>query len=199
MHISDWYPTFCGLANISSNDTGPGRVPIDGLDMWSALTMNLTSPHTELILGLGNGTNGALISADGFKIVVGPQTTPFWWGPEFPNKTLSCFGPETPDNVTTSSLDLECPVACSVTPCLFNILSDPSEYHDLATDEPALLAQMMQRYLQLVQELSAPNSDDPQEGAGVVWKDGYHVDVRGIVSPGCLHVYETGWWQPWVD
>ena len=35
---------------------------------------------------MANGTNGALLRPDGTKIVVGSQTTPFWWGPNFPNQ-----------------------------------------------------------------------------------------------------------------
>ena len=33
-----------------------------------------------------SGTNGALIRPDGTKIIVGPQTEPLWWGPNFPNQ-----------------------------------------------------------------------------------------------------------------
>ncbi len=44
------------------------------------------SPHEWLLLGMANGTNGALIRPDGYKLLVGQQDYPFWWGPNFPNQ-----------------------------------------------------------------------------------------------------------------
>jgi hypothetical protein len=39
---------------------GPGKVPVDGFDMWPYLMdpTNSSSPHPWLLLGMANGTNG---------------------------------------------------------------------------------------------------------------------------------------------
>jgi arylsulfatase A-like enzyme len=33
VHTSDWYATLCNAGGVSPVDTGPGRVPIDGIDV----------------------------------------------------------------------------------------------------------------------------------------------------------------------
>ena len=92
-----------------------------------------------------------------------------------------------------------CPLACSFTPCLFNIFQDPYEYNDLASSSPQLLAEMKAQFEQLVQEYSAPNSDRDPQPHELIWKYGYHMDAREGDSPGCTMVEETGWWRPWVN
>lgn len=202
MHISDWYPTLCGLAGVDANDTGPGRVPVDGRDVWPYLLSrgNDSSPHEYVILGMNNGTNGGLLRNDGYKIIVGPQIMPFWWGPDFPNKTENCTGPELagpslhfiPPIVPTS-----CPVACNNTPCLFNVFDDPTEHHDLSSSHPLLLDEMYLQWRYLVKKLSAPNGNDP-DLSDIIWQHGYHMHALGSDASGCKVVNETGWWQPWV-
>ena len=45
---------------------------------------------------------------------------------------------------------------------------------------------------------SAPNGPSDPSLDALVWQYGYHMDVRGAVSPGCQMVNQTGWWRPWV-
>ena len=33
-HIADWYATLSLLAGVDPGDSGPGKYPIDALDMW---------------------------------------------------------------------------------------------------------------------------------------------------------------------
>ena len=35
IHIADWYTTFCKLAGV---DSGPGRFPVNGMDVWPVIT-----------------------------------------------------------------------------------------------------------------------------------------------------------------
>ena len=52
VQIVDWMPTFCKLAGVNSDDSGPGRFPVDGLDVWPIITGASTiSSHHEIVLG----------------------------------------------------------------------------------------------------------------------------------------------------
>ena len=52
IHIADWYTTFCKLAGIDPDDTGPGKFPVDSMDVWPIITgENEKTPHDEIVLG----------------------------------------------------------------------------------------------------------------------------------------------------
>jgi hypothetical protein len=80
--------------------------------------------------GQVGGWNGALISGD-FKLVLGIQSYAFWQGPVYPNASTNHAAETTFD--------------CG-DGCLFNILSDPSEYHNLATTQQGKLAEMRELF-----------------------------------------------------
>jgi hypothetical protein len=54
---------------------GPGRVPVDGFDMWPYLMSPTTNstPHPYIMLAMNNGTNGGFIRPDGYKLIYGSQ------------------------------------------------------------------------------------------------------------------------------
>jgi len=138
IHGCDWYPTFMGLAGVSPNDNSPGVPGIDGMDMWPYLTgAAAASPRTEMVISSeylgGEKWNAALITGD-YKLVVGTQSYGFWMAPNYPN--------------SSTNHKTELPVECGEG-CLFDIQKDPSEYHDLAAEMPALLHKMRCRLLQL--------------------------------------------------
>ena len=50
IHIADWYTTFCKRAGVDPSDSGPGKFPVDGLDVWPILTgENSSTPHHQLV------------------------------------------------------------------------------------------------------------------------------------------------------
>ena len=95
MHIADWYTTFCKLAGVDPSDSGPGKFPVDGLDVWPIITgENISKVHNEIILGYsfsGPGPYtkniGAIIMGD-YKLIIGkqpPQSRFLMWTPlDFP-------------------------------------------------------------------------------------------------------------------
>ena len=76
IHTSDWYPTFCYLAGVDPDDSGPGKFPVDGLNVWPLLTgAAKTTAHKEIVLSYRyypNGGSGAMIM-DPYKLIVGQQ------------------------------------------------------------------------------------------------------------------------------
>ena len=75
IHESDWYPTLITLAGGDPTDTGEGRVPIDGHDVWSAMLTGAPSPRTELLLGMGYGRSGSYRNATTTRRCIGSDPT----------------------------------------------------------------------------------------------------------------------------
>ena len=88
IHIADWYTTFCKLAGVDPSDSGEGKFPVDGLDVWPIITgENNSTPHDEIVLGYNYTGKGAIIVGD-YKLIVGPQKggcSSLMWSPvDFP-------------------------------------------------------------------------------------------------------------------
>ena len=65
IHITDWYTTFYKLAGVDPSDSGPGKFPVDGLDVWPIITgESTTTPHEEFILGYEFNGTGAIIAGN---------------------------------------------------------------------------------------------------------------------------------------
>ena len=50
MAVADWWPVLCGLAGADPSDSGPGKVAVDGIDIWQAL---LAGARTDIIKNVG--------------------------------------------------------------------------------------------------------------------------------------------------
>ena len=64
IHIADWYTTFCMLAGVDPTDSGPGKFPVDRLNVWSIITReSTTTSHEEIMLGYNYSVSetGAII------------------------------------------------------------------------------------------------------------------------------------------
>ena len=73
IHIADWYPTFCKQAGVDPTDSGEGKFPVDGLDVWPIMTgESTTTPHDDIILGYRFNGSGAIIAGN-YKLIVGAQ------------------------------------------------------------------------------------------------------------------------------
>ena len=149
MHAADWYATLCGLAGVDPTDTTAGGAvpPIDSIDQWpTILTPNATmaqGARQEMVLNFNlenrfaaSGGDAALIQGE-YKVVTGHQgASGFWTGPVHPNAT----GPPDPERNSTA-----CGAFACCEGCLFNILDDPTEHHNLRESMPDKYAQMHAR------------------------------------------------------
>ena len=177
IHTADWYPTFCKLAGVEADDSGPGRYPVDGLDVWPILSgqTNATA-HQSIILGFNfsEANSGAVIMGD-YKLVVGVQGT-------------DC------DNIMYSPLDYPCtqgPKAANCDPyCLYDIVSDPHEKTDLSKSQPDTLKKLLDEYNKFSSE---PQSTRDQ---------GFHSQgdlPNDLKNAKKVLNAKGGYWMPWRD
>jgi len=162
-HIVDWYPTFARLAGVDGTDDPP--VPplpvdpaqpdrdiyqgnqsypgVDGRDIWDQLTgANSSAVHPSLWLSAE-----ALIKDGRFKLVVA-QPRPELMSGKAERQEHEGDGWRQPDG-TWVSTDTSNHRSCRTfhrrhgfRPCLFDLDADPREEHDLAHEQPELLAQL---------------------------------------------------------
>ena len=129
MQHVDWYATFCHLAGVDPADKrakAAGLPPVDSINMWPLLSgENATSPRETLLVSAD-----VLISGD-HKLMQGTFNGAAWSGPQYPNTTTSAGG--------LFGVRQKCE------PCLYNVASDPTEHHNVASENPALVAELQKR------------------------------------------------------
>ena len=172
IHVADWYTTFCKLAGVDSADSGPGKFPVDGLDVWPIVTGESTAtPHEEIILGYNFDNHGAIIVGD-YKLIIGHQGT-------------SC------NRAMRSPLNYPCeegPMDEDCDPyCLYNIVEDPEEKVNLSDSEPEKLQELLERYNEY--------SKEPRH----MQDQGYHSERElPRFYDVCWYMNNKGgYWQPW--
>ena len=180
IHVADWYPTFCKMAGIDPDDSGPRKFPVDGIDVWRIISGdNSTTPHEEIVLAynftLNANATGAIIVGK-YKLIVGPQQ-----GKHF------C------DSLMNAPIDYPCTngtVGKDCDPyCLFDIIADPGERKDLSKTEPDILKMMLDRYNRHAKE----NQEMMDQG---IHSERGHPQFK----EACDYMSKNGgYWQPWVN
>ena len=178
IHVADWYTTFCKLAGVDSSDSGPGKFPVDGLDVWPIISGETsTTSHEDIVLGFNFTYNqdkrpnqGAIIMGD-YKLIIGPQY-------------VQC------DENMWSPLNYPCtdgPTGEDCNPyCLFILVEDPEERKNLADTEKASLEKLLDRYNSY--------SKEPRE----MQDQGYHNTTELPIDPNaCQYIQQHGgYWRP---
>lgn len=187
IHEADWYATFLTLVGVDPTDiraSEAGLPPIDSLDVWDLITgANTTSPRFEWpITPFGeeagtralHGGDAAYMAEGRYKLLVGNVSQSGWCGEIHPNLTQ-------PWN---SFADVE---DCSVrvdagkekTGCLFDVLNDPEERHDLALEMPEKAREIYEKMLKVEKRWFDPD--------------------RGVPDPrACEVANKTGFWGPFL-
>ena len=182
IHIADWYTTFCQLAGVDPDDSGTGKFPVDGMNVWPIITgENEKTQHEQIPLGYhfdfssNSNYEGALIVGN-HKLIVGSQ-----------GREGHC------DTVMWSPLDYPCskgPENNDCDPyCVFDIIQDPSERHNLAKEQPDLLSELLSRYNKYGQE--------PKE----LQNQGYDSSKAVPNDPNACKLMQEkgGYWYPWAE
>ena len=180
IHIADWYATFCNLADVDPTDSGPGKFPVDGVDVWPLITgKEKQTVDKEIVLGFNfsygeDRTNQGAIIVGNNKLIIGPQGG-------------SC------DSLMWSPIDYPCSEGKKDSDCdpycVFNVVDDPEERQNLAKQNPSLLKSLLDKY--------SKYSDEPRH----MQDQGYHSanDVPTF-KKACDYMKEHGgYWQPWEN
>ena len=178
IHIADWYTTFCKLAGVDHDDSGTGKFPVDGLDVWPIITgEDEKTPHDEIVLGYNfdnsHPAQGAIIMGD-YKLVVGQQG-------------FGC------DSLMWSPLDYPCSKTSDGPDCdphcLYDIVNDPTEKKDLSKENPDMVQKLLERYNAF--------SKEPRE----MQDQGYHSEsALPSDSTACKYMADNGgYWRPWKN
>ncbi|KAL6096553.1 arsb [Pungitius sinensis] len=175
VHVSDWLPTLVGLAGGGTN----GTKPLDGFDVWSAISEGFASPRLELLHnidplyvdvaqcpgtgrrvalaeGFGSGFNvsvHAAIRSSNWKLLTGYPGCPVW----FPRPGHNGSGPGS-DPLPGPGPDPLKPVM------LYDVEKDPEERNELSAAFPAVVEYLLRR-LQKHQSAASPvdfPADDPR-------------------------------------
>lgn len=146
VHVSDWWPTFCHLAGVEDCTdqqyfSGDHRIhDIDGSNVWPMLMgSNKTQPRA--ITPISEVSLIDVSRSDRwFKIIVSAgQSVYYDKNQTTRNGSDPCLAGVQPDPVQpgrTDALVNGCPVCNATHVCLFDILHDPSETSNVASDYP---------------------------------------------------------------
>ena len=161
-HITDLYATIAGLAGVDLGlvHNGSGPVPPDGMDVWSAIAGGDTSPRTTIVHEYDpiKGDVYAFRSGER-KLIWGKIGDADWIAdvsydtgctPLLPPINTSLLGrapvgpvfaseDHLPASTSAGAFDLTC---TADKPCLFDVINDPTERHEVAAQQPSVVKRL---------------------------------------------------------
>ena len=157
VHIADWYPTLLHLAGVAEPVTdrayfdgdyagrNAGYHEIDGVNVWPMLTgLNRTQPRR-----FTPTSEVGIIDASShrfWKLITLSGQSNFWTrNHSIVAPTDACLDGAQPDPAEpgrTDAIVTGCPVCNISSPCLYDVLSDPSELRNVAADHPSVVAKL---------------------------------------------------------
>uniref|UniRef100_A0A336MIA9 CSON000254 protein n=1 Tax=Culicoides sonorensis TaxID=179676 RepID=A0A336MIA9_CULSO len=190
MHITDWLPT---LYSAAGGDVSTLK-DLDGLDLWPALSKNQNSPRNEALINIDDIWDSHGMVVGDYKVVKGTNyhgAWDNWYGPAG-NRDPKSYNVENvhkshagsalhslgllPDDNKIRELRLNADINCSnitstshcnplEAPCLFNVVSDPCERHNLAKLYPTILNAILDR-LKYHNSTALPPNNVPTDPRG---------------------------------
>lgn len=198
IHMADWYATLSRIAGVDPADAraaAAGLPPVDGIDQ-SALLVGDAAPgtgqRTEIHLSaraLVSGRWKLITGGLAFLEIVHADYVPWFLKGEgwidFSDYLPGYGG--IPEEIWRNATD------CSKG-CLYDIMADPYEAEEVASQHPEVLARMKARLAELNQHIFLPARGDPDPAACTRW-DGFYgpwVDMppqgsEPAPSPAFLH------------
>ncbi|XP_045763072.1 arylsulfatase I-like isoform X2 [Maniola jurtina] len=186
-HLVDWLPTLLSAAgaNVST------LAYIDGMDQWNTLSNDLEPCRTTIVHNIDDILGSASITVGKWKLHKGTNyggAWDYWYGPSGREGAYDVTLVQTslagcaisrmglmPDNekvlelrqAATIKCDRKNQIVCNAlkAPCLYNIEEDPCETRNLADEEPAVLAELLQE-LAKVNRTAVPPNNKPLDPVG---------------------------------
>lgn len=139
LHISDWYPTFLGLANRVAT---PECDDFDGYDVYSSIIHNQPSPRSEILFTYNDEKQEYVLRVDDLKLITGASN--------------GSYDQVIPVPVTRKSPHYS--FGESTFSYLFDIKNDPYEQDNLYYSSPDLVAFMLNRLSEYESIITPPVS-----------------------------------------
>ena len=183
-HVTDWFPTVASVTGVPiPNDRLYDR-PLDGHNIWSALTSEAPSPRDEILYNVNplctSGQAGAPkagLRVKNWKLLAYCFSVK---GIDGASKT----GPFMPDTPKSRQWPFSGAYA------LFDLANDPTETQDLSSRYPAVASKMLARLTQLAEEMVEPMQwNAPYQGAGYACAECPLHPATGPYEP----------WLPWIE
>ncbi|KAF5285021.1 hypothetical protein FQR65_LT02333 [Abscondita terminalis] len=73
IHVTDWFPTLYSAAGGDVTSLDP---TLDGLDQWSSLVYDLSSPRTDMLININDADRTAGVRFHNWKLLLGVPSTP---------------------------------------------------------------------------------------------------------------------------
>uniref|UniRef100_A0AAG5DQU2 Sulfatase N-terminal domain-containing protein n=1 Tax=Anopheles atroparvus TaxID=41427 RepID=A0AAG5DQU2_ANOAO len=186
-HISDWLPTLASAAGIAVRH-GPSS-DIDGIDQWEALAYGTGNPRQRLMNNLDEIFGYTSYMENGLKYVNGTTQDGIndqWYGQtdeldQLPGNEQYLANVMSSAIARASQLDekvvwylrqhaqINCGNEISskecnplVKPCLFDIINDPCEMHDISEEYPSRMREI-QRHLEFYRRRAAKPRNRPHD------------------------------------
>ena len=154
MHTTDWLPTL--VRGVAKGNTTQCK-PLDGFNQWNTLRSNVTTERTTIVHNMpaaGEGFSGGAIRVGKHKMLVNGMQTEGGAKQSPPPEMAPHAGDVVPEAVSYGGVDI----------WVFDVLSDPTESHNLANDT-ALVASLKVVYdtyqTSAVADLNNSNEEDP--------------------------------------
>lgn len=150
LHIVDWYPTLLKLAGASLNQ----MLPLDGRDLWPALTAGKPSPHAEILLNAE--PNRGAIRLGEWKLVLNGKAKS-----DEENDTKPADSGNDRSGKRSKAEGIE----------LFNLADDPYEQENLAAARAGKVDELRARYDDYAKQAVPPRNRPKKPGfkAPKVW------------------------------
>ena len=145
-HISDLLPTFINLAGGSIDSSSSS---LDGIDIWKSISEDLPSPRKELLIQADTTGGEYALRWHQYKLLLGlfvgknGQSVQDWYEP--PGGIDPALIEGTPGALRCDDVGKNTPCHPNVGPCLFDVISDPCERNNIASDQPEIVKVLIEK------------------------------------------------------
>lgn len=143
LHVVDWYPTLLKLAGASTGKDKQ-KLPLDGRDLWPALTQGKPSPHKEILCN-AEPNRGAIRVGD-WKLVLNGKANGGGDDEDPPQKAAKKKKKAADDKESVE---------------LFDLSKDLGEKNNLAEANPDKVKELRERYEVYAKEARPPQTSGP--------------------------------------
>ncbi|XP_070567117.1 arylsulfatase I-like isoform X2 [Ptychodera flava] len=183
IHVTDWLPTLYHLAGGNMSDLPTN---LYGVNVWNTLSRGDPSPRTEILHNIDSLQHTAALRVGDYKLIIGDAYNGKWSGWYQPEEVT------TRRNISVSHDPRAAVVHCGKKPanastncqpkqkpCLYNVILDPCEYHNIAEQYPDVVNDMLNRLTEY--NSTAVEPQHPPE------------------DPKCDPKYHKEAWVPWIN